>query len=138
MKDQNSGIKAIVRPYHPTKTTEPYYEYLAPPQSPLYTGNANERYIEAVTNEQFEVYAEIPKTFDFGRSTHVEIEYVIDGGAAYGSHYEKLKYSGKKIKDWHNKMCRRTGNEWEDVGFVFAATKCSALSVCLLLRTLGY
>jgi len=57
-----------------------YNEFTAPPGTPKYTGDPNEKYIEATTDERFRIVVKLRRGFDFMGSPKVRVEYFVDQG----------------------------------------------------------
>ncbi|KAK3649271.1 hypothetical protein LTR56_006172 [Elasticomyces elasticus] len=125
MLDAKSNIRAYIKPYGKGDgRAMPYRGYRTPKESPLYTGAENECYISAVTNERFIMRVNIPKTFDFKKSTHVQISYLIDGGTAGGGvsiteHLEKPPPPGEALQDTTSEFTAVVDGKWRGVGFAF-------------------
>ncbi|KAF2764743.1 hypothetical protein EJ03DRAFT_16741 [Teratosphaeria nubilosa] len=81
MIDQQTGLQAYVAKYDEDNefSTKYYYEYIAPPESPFFSPNANVRYIEAVDGERYELVLIIPSSYYFGTNTHVQVIYQVNG-----------------------------------------------------------
>ena len=77
MYDALSGIEVFIKPY---ESEGQYKEYEAPHDSPLFTGNERERYIEAVTDERFEMVVLLHSEFSFLGETYAQILCDVDGG----------------------------------------------------------
>ncbi|KAK5739865.1 hypothetical protein LTR17_004961 [Elasticomyces elasticus] len=123
MIDAKTGFEATVRPY---KSPKRYTEYRAPRESPLYTDDASDCYIAAVTDERFVVDINIPASFDFKKYTDLELECCIDGGADHGgadtaTFCPKSSFRGQKIQHCFDSVVVQQGGEWKDVGFSFKA-----------------
>lgn len=115
-------------PYVPDEGNDPhpYYEYLTPRCSPLFTGNANERYVEAITDERFELGVKVAATFDFKKYTHLEITYSIDGGAnRMTGHMENPKGALTELHDAVASSISQVGERLEETGFCFGEVKAS-------------
>ncbi|KAI7157842.1 hypothetical protein KC349_g5311 [Hortaea werneckii] len=116
MYDDEAGIEVFVRLYG---SDTAYREYQAPKSSPFYTGHENERYIEAVSGERFEVFVKLDKSFDFKNYTQARADLNIDGGSI--DCYEilaKPKRRTELITLLHNSLSC-DGDEWKCVGFCF-------------------
>lgn len=57
-----------------------YNEFTALPGTPKYTGDPNEKYIEATTDERFRIVVKLRRGFDFMGSPMVRVEYFVDQG----------------------------------------------------------
>ncbi|RMY39208.1 hypothetical protein D0865_12885 [Hortaea werneckii] len=120
MYDEEAGIEVFVRPYD---SDTAYREYRAPRSSPLYTGQKNERYIEAVNDERFEVVVKLEPAFDFKMYTGVKVCTNIDGGGI--SCHTILANPKRKVE---SRIVLREcfsyeGHEWQCVGFCFREAK---------------
>ena len=118
MYDPTSGIEVYIRPYG---TDDQYTEYEAPRGSPLYTGNLRERYIEAITDERFEMVVILRPEFSFKGKTHACIEYDIDKGTIVMEEYIEWldKEHGRPITDVASHVTTRWKGDWKNVGFTF-------------------
>ncbi|KAK5122856.1 hypothetical protein LTR85_003771 [Meristemomyces frigidus] len=132
MFDSQSGIEAYVAPYHLEIDLEHCHEYLAPESSPLFTGMANERYIEALTDQRFEVGVVLPVSFDFKKNTHVQVSYTIDGEASGVEHVEKPNRRRKEVRDSAASYVGLVDRKWKEIGFSFGELK--AVEHCELSR----
>ncbi|KAI6889355.1 hypothetical protein KC360_g4443 [Hortaea werneckii] len=93
MWDEEAGVEVYIRPYD---SDTAHREYEAPRSSPLYTGQKNERYIEAVNDERFEMFARLDPAFDFKKYAEVNICMTIDGGGiSCNSFLAKPKRNGE-------------------------------------------
>lgn len=120
MIDQASGVEAYVAPYHPEDALWPYQEYLVPRHSPCFTGEANERYIEAVTDERFQMEVSIPSGFDFKDATHLQITYNIDRGVfKLAEHLQKPVAPNTSLQDSAASYVRRVDGKAVATGFKF-------------------
>lgn len=120
MYDENAGVEVYVRP-HDSDTS--YREREAPRSSPLYTGFKNERYIEAVNDERFEVVVTLDSAFDFKNYTQASVDLVIDGGSI--SCYDVLAKPERRAEVstvFYENLTRANG-EWKCVGFFFRELK---------------
>lgn len=82
---------------------EPYTEYAVPATARNYTANPNERYIEAVTDERFEINVALMPGFDFMNSPQLRITYWLDKETFY------LSYEiSKKIRPHQDRVARVT------------------------------
>ena len=127
MKDDRTGIEVVVRQF---ESHTPYQEYKATRASPLYVPRKNVRFIEAVTNERFEIGVIVPNTFRFGYYPHLQIAYDIDGGVAQFYNYidKADKQAGRPMTDCLDHAHRYIDGKWEEVGYTFGQTvfgKCS-------------
>ncbi|GAB1737987.1 hypothetical protein NU219Hw_g2499t1 [Hortaea werneckii] len=120
MYDEEAGIEVFVRPYD---SDTGYREYRAPRSSPLYTGRKNERYIEAVNDERFEVVVKLDSTFEFRKYTEAMASLKLDGGSI--SCFDTLAKPKQRAK-----VCTLLDNsatcedgKWECVGFYFRELK---------------
>lgn len=77
MIDQASGIGACVRPYDSTKSK--YREYTIPPYPSLPPRRQNICYIEALTDERYEIAVSIPHSFDSKGQSALQVTVHIDG-----------------------------------------------------------
>ena len=68
-----------------------YTEYTAPPGTPKYTGDPNERYIEATTDERFRIVVRLLRGFKFMGSPKVRIEFYVDQGGCIWDTLSKNK-----------------------------------------------
>lgn len=93
MIDQAAGIEAFVATFG---SDEQYDEHLAPRNSPLYNGKPNERFIQAITNERFQVRVRIPEGFKFGSSDWATVRCHIDGSTS-----NARRFVPKKCKRSH-------------------------------------
>lgn len=57
-----------------------YEGFTAPPGTPGYTGDANEKYIEATTDGRFRIVVKLRRGFDFMGSPRVRVNYYVDQG----------------------------------------------------------
>lgn len=57
-----------------------YNEFTAPPGTPNYTGDPNEKYIEATTVERLQIVVKLLRGFDFMGSPRVRVNYHVDQG----------------------------------------------------------
>ncbi|KAI7490553.1 hypothetical protein KC357_g1932 [Hortaea werneckii] len=112
MYDEEAGIEVYIRPYCGDTG---YREYRAPRSSPLYTGQTNERYIEAVNNERFAVFVKLDQSFDFKKCTQARASLDIDGGGI-GCYDILAKSRRKALLD---NSCTCDDGKWECVGFHF-------------------
>ncbi|KAI7320046.1 hypothetical protein KC315_g9561 [Hortaea werneckii] len=109
---EEAGIEVYIRPYCGDTG---YREYRAPRSSPLYTGQKNERYIEAANNERFEVFVKLDQSFDFKKCTQARASLDIDGGSI-GCYDILAKSRRKALLD---NSCTCDDGKWECVGFHF-------------------
>lgn len=68
-----------------------YPEYTVPKTSKVYSGNPNERYIEAVSGERFFVVVRLLHEFNFKGAPKVCVVYTVDKGAGYCGYLSKRK-----------------------------------------------
>ncbi|KAK4550811.1 hypothetical protein LTR36_000391 [Oleoguttula mirabilis] len=121
MIDFGTGVEAYVAPHQRKDDPEHYYVYLVPRCSQLFTGNPNERFIEAVTDEQFEIGTVIPAKFDFFHYTHIQTTIRIDGGGIDSiGHVEKIRNRPLSMVSYT--ALGRVGGRWERNGFAFGET----------------
>ncbi|KAI7713798.1 hypothetical protein KC322_g3393 [Hortaea werneckii] len=76
MYDEESDVEAFIRPLD---SNIRYRELKAPPSSPMYTGNPNECYIQAVDGEQFVMVVNLGENFDSQGYDAVRVDIKIDG-----------------------------------------------------------
>jgi hypothetical protein len=99
MIGEKTGIKAYVAPFQ-SQSDMPdvhYEEYQATPDSPLYTGNPNERYIEAITGQRFELGVIIPPAFDWKKNRFMEANFCLDDGAVEVTNNEAKPRKWKQV-----------------------------------------
>ncbi|KAI7385187.1 hypothetical protein KC336_g18024 [Hortaea werneckii] len=116
MYDGKAGIEVFVRPYD---SDTGYREYRAPRSFPLYTGQKNERYIEAVSNEQFEVVVILSSTFDFKKYTQARVSLEVDGGSISCFSILVKPERSEAIDTRLGISVRCEDGKWECVGFCF-------------------
>lgn len=118
MYDSSSGIEAYIRPYD---SDGQYTEYEVPRGSPLYTGNKRERYIEAKTNERYEVVVLLHPEFNFKNKPAVNIRKFIDGGALFEGNalIEEDREPGEPLEDVTRSSTVWVDGNWKSYGFVF-------------------
>ena len=124
MYDSASGLHVYLQPHG---TDLQYTEHEAPRGSPIYTGNARERCIEAITGQRFVMVVELPPEFSFKGSSHIQMTYDV-GDGKHG--FKRCCASeeiilGKSFKDIAS-TCRVLSNGtwqdagvWQEIGFVF-------------------
>ncbi|RMZ27123.1 hypothetical protein D0859_08809, partial [Hortaea werneckii] len=116
MYDEEAGIEVYTRP---CGGDTGYREYRAPRSSPLYTGEKNERFIEAVNDERFEVVVKLDPAFDFKKYTQVRAYLDIDGGTI-GCFDTLVKPEQRaEISTLLASSMSCEDGEWECVGFSF-------------------
>jgi len=76
MYDRATGLEVYIRPFD---GEDDYHEYAAPSNSPVYSGNRNERYIEAVDGQRFVMGVRVHPQFDRKGYKKVRAQYYIDG-----------------------------------------------------------
>lgn len=76
-----------------------YTEFTAPPGTPKYTGDPNEKYIEATTDERFRIVVKLRRGFDFMGSPKVRVEYFVDQGNFFISTLSKNKSQSASPSD---------------------------------------
>lgn len=120
MYDGKAGVEVLIKP-HDSDTA--YREYEAPRSHPLYTGDENERYIEAVNNERFEVFVKLDKSFDFKTYNQARVVLIIDGGSLTVQRIlAKSKRTAETIMSINGSLACHAG-KWECVGFCFRELK---------------
>ncbi|KAK5122858.1 hypothetical protein LTR85_003773 [Meristemomyces frigidus] len=77
MWDSETGVEVRIRPFG---SRDPYQEYKAKSTSPLYAGDRNEAFIEAVDNERYVVEVIVHPLFQWKKARHLSIRYKFDGG----------------------------------------------------------
>jgi hypothetical protein len=68
-----------------------YNEYTAPPGTMNYTGDPNEKYTEATTDERFRIVVKLLRGFKFMGSPKVRVEFYVDQGGAIWDTLSKNK-----------------------------------------------
>ncbi|KAI6861247.1 hypothetical protein KC338_g6677 [Hortaea werneckii] len=115
MYDEAARVEALVRPYD---SDTAYREYQAP-RSSLCPGRENERYIEAVNEERFEVVVRLCPGFDFKEYNMAKVSLSIDGGCISSSG----DFAKPKQRDCVSKVCKEIATcedgKWRCVGFSF-------------------
>ncbi|RMX98929.1 hypothetical protein D0868_09817, partial [Hortaea werneckii] len=120
MYDRKAGIEVYIRPF---ESDTAYREYKAPRSSPLYTGDENKRYIEAVNNEQFEVCVMLDRWFDFKTCDQARVVLSMDGGSfAVQCILAKPKRPAEASALIRDSLTCHAG-KWECVGFCFRELK---------------
>lgn len=106
-----------------------YQEFTAPPGTPKYTGDPNEKYIEATTNERFRVVVKLLRGFDFMGSPKVRVEYFVDQGGFIWETLSKSKRQSASPSDrshWEASLCvieRFIDGQYMDCGLTFGELK---------------
>ena len=118
MYDPGSGVEVYIRSY---EEEQQYPEYEASRRSPLYTGKPRERFIEAVTDEQFEIVTVLHPEFDFKGKTHVEVAKSIDTEKEFVSYVEAPSGARRMpLENLGSRVIERVGEQWKTTSFVFA------------------
>lgn len=124
MYDAASAIEVYIRPYREdiVDSKEQYAEYEAPRGTPFYTGNPRERYIEAVTDERYEIVTILHPTFVFKGNQCVKIQQSLDD-SLYASCYLKAQDKRPKtaMTDIANEVPALIDGKWQSVGFSFGS-----------------
>jgi hypothetical protein len=68
-----------------------YNEFTAPPGTLKYTGDPNEKYIQATTDERFRIVVKLLRGFKFMGSPKVRVEFYVDQGGAIWDTLSKNK-----------------------------------------------
>lgn len=95
-----------------------YQEHIVPPESALFTGDANERYIEAVTDERFVVCARVMEDFDFKGAPAVRLILDLDRGSIRVCHTFERDAQGSRTHRFETKEFFHEG-EWKCCGYTF-------------------
>ncbi|KAI6909294.1 hypothetical protein KC318_g3921 [Hortaea werneckii] len=115
MYDEAAYVEVLVRP-HDSDTA--YREYRAPRPS-ISPGRENERYIEAVNDERFEVVVRLCPDFDFKEYNTAKVSLSIDGGCISSSG----NFAKPKQRVCVSKVCKEIATcedgKWRCVGFSF-------------------
>lgn len=131
MYDRKAGIEVYIRPF---ESDTAYREYKAPRSSPLYTGDENKRYIEAVNNERFEVCVMLDRWFDFKTCDQARVVLSMDGGSfAVQCILAKPKRPAEASALIRDSLTCHAG-KWECVGFCFRELKTRKSSSSNLIR----
>jgi hypothetical protein len=107
-----------------------YPEHVVPTSSSVFTGDANEAYIEAVDGERFIVVVDLLNDFDIKGGSHLRIQYHMEQARGKTSRalYACLPSLHAKAQGEHDVMGREVLDEmdmkvrgaWSRCGFVFA------------------
>ena len=119
MLDEESGVEAYVTPYG-LEHNDHYHDWQAPVDTPLHSGDKNQCYIEAVTDERFVVQVVLPTKFDFKRAPEVKITMDIDNGTV--SIFSLVKDTQPWTEPTVTRLRqsrKRIGNECKLVSFTF-------------------
>lgn len=122
MYDAASGIEVYIRPYREDDSDSEgqYAEYEAPRGTPLYTGNARERFIEAVTNERYEIVTILHPAFTFKGCHCVKVYKNIDGSLNPRAYLEARRRGSKTAMTNCSKSARTlVDGVWKEVGYSF-------------------
>jgi len=124
---QDQGIDVYLAPY--SDITKRYPEHTIPDTSPVFSGNANEVYIEAVDGERFIIVVDLLEDFDAKGSKRLKTEYIIDGGGSTGnsSYPELAKRTRKRARLQGREVVenevKKIDGRWVDCGYTFAQLK---------------
>lgn len=119
----NNGIEVfLVRCNDNTR----YQEYTIPAGSPEYTGKQDKAYIEVVAGERYKIVTKVPKKFSFNRTSHLEIEYSVDGGKSVLTQVPReavQKAPGRTgfYEDSYESISGSFDGAWRNCGLTFAA-----------------
>lgn len=126
MIDSETGIEAYVQKY---QANDHYKEYKASSESPFYTGNSNECYIEAITGERFQIGVVVPK-FNFKGYSHIEVTWDIDGGSVdCSSHFEKPRKRNVVLEPMFDEYIGKVAGETRSIGLSFGEVQRSKYSL---------
>jgi hypothetical protein len=106
-----------------------YNEFTAPPGTPKYTSDPNEKYIEAITDERFRIVVKLLRGFDFMGSPKVNVTYYVDQGKIVCSTLSKNKSSSAPPSDQSyresslGKIRQFIGDQYMDCGLTFGELK---------------
>jgi hypothetical protein len=106
-----------------------YNEFTAPPGTPKYSGDPNEKYIEATTDERFRIVVKLRRGFDFMSSPKVRVEYYVDQGNFMWDTLSKNKSQSASSSDLSHREARVDwvrrfiDGEYMDCGLTFGELK---------------
>lgn len=106
-----------------------YNEFIAPSGTPKYTGDPNEKYIEATTNERFRIVVKLLRSFNFMGSPKVRVTYSLDQGNSSSRTLSKNKSQSASASDRSHretglrKRRQFIGGKCMDCGLTFGELK---------------
>lgn len=121
---QHQGIDAYLAPFGHIRKRYP--EHAVPTTSPVFPGNSNEVYIEAVDGERFVIVVDLLKGFDTKGSKMLKINHTIEGGGN-GQHmsYSELAKRARRRpslqgRDVAASEVKKIDGRWVKCGYTFA------------------
>ena len=125
---QDQGIDVYLAPFN--GINKRYQQYAVPADSPGFSGDPNEVYIEAVDGERFMVVVDLMEDFDTMGSTSLKFNVTFDGHQVEGKYtYDRLRLnldtqaSSTKLKgrDFTVSQTCKLNGEWVECGFTFSS-----------------
>jgi len=128
---QDQGLDVYLAPFG--NINERYQQHAAPLESPSYTGDPNEVYIEAVDGERFMIVIDLLKDFDMRGAGDLYLRYKIDqprGGGTTGccrslSTLKASQPTGTNLKGREalSVLTKKVDGVWSKCGIIFASLK---------------
>ena len=127
MYDEDSCVEAYVKPYGGAYD---YKEYKAGPESLVYTGNKNERYIGAVDGERFEMGVRLCDGFSFKDHQAVNVRFFVDGKRLKGINHCRTTLDREVSTATYTAKTNEANTEgYKVLGFVFTQVQLGELLI---------